>query len=182
MTEETVNLNPLNPEFNQTDPETTPRTEKQREASRLNGAKSKGPVTPEGKATSSRNHLRSTRLAQSILLDSESVDSFNATALALRRTFRPKDRYEFSLVETMAVASWRRTRLVEMERAAIRMQTLPPDSQALEPAARAFLAYRIANADGSLEHFGRQAARLQREHDRAVDRLAKYRREAEENE
>ena len=46
------------------------------ESSRINGAKSHGPVTPEGKQHSSLNSLRHGILAQFICLTSEDKDKF----------------------------------------------------------------------------------------------------------
>ena len=43
------------------------RSERQRQASRLNGAKSKGPVTAAGKAHSSRNSLKQGWCSQELL-------------------------------------------------------------------------------------------------------------------
>ena len=52
-------------------------TDKQKAASRANGARSRGPKTPEGKARSARNSLNHGLLARAILLEGES----HATAL-----------------------------------------------------------------------------------------------------
>ena len=155
-----------------------PRTEAQREAARKNGARSRGPVTATGKATSARNRCRTRYniLAQTILIESESRAEFHKTLDSLERIFLPQDPYEISLTEMMAVASWRLTRLLEMERAAIGIQKLSPEAAAYEPAARAFLAYKSANSDGTLDHIHHQAARLDRQYHSAVQTLERYRR------
>ena len=155
-----------------------PRTPAQREAARKNGARSRGPVTPIGKATSARNRSRTRYniLAQTILIESESRTEFHKTLHSLERIFLPQDPYETSLTEMMAVASWRLTRLLEMERAAMGIQKLPDDAAAYEPAARAFLSYKSANSDHTLDHIHRQAARLDRQYHNAVETLERYRR------
>src|SRR5882757_10588197 len=65
------------------------RSEKQIAASRANGALSHGPVTPEGKAISSRNSLRHGMLAKTIVLEGESLDHFCTFIRTIEETFHP---------------------------------------------------------------------------------------------
>jgi hypothetical protein len=66
-----------------------PRTEKQIEASRLNGSKSQGPVTPEGKAISSQNNLRPGMLAKAVLIEGESLANFHEFMRSLETNWQP---------------------------------------------------------------------------------------------
>ena len=59
-------------------------TEKQIQASRANGARSKGPVTPAGKQNSSRSSTRHGLLCRSVVLAEESPDRFAELLAALR--------------------------------------------------------------------------------------------------
>ena len=52
------------------------RTPKQIAASRANGARSKGPVTAQGKRNSSRNSIRHGLFADTIVLEEEKKDEF----------------------------------------------------------------------------------------------------------
>jgi hypothetical protein len=107
-----------NPETTQTTPATPtpkPRTEAQIAASRANGAKSKGPVTPEGKAISSQNAVRHGLLARLAIMDVENRDSFLSLCTDMRESFAPTDEYEQCLVDTMTLSMWRRTRAMAME-------------------------------------------------------------------
>ncbi len=52
------------------------RTPKQIAASRVNGARSKGPATPEGKRNSSRNSTRHGRFADTLVLEKETATQF----------------------------------------------------------------------------------------------------------
>jgi hypothetical protein len=90
------------------------RTEAQREASRLNGRKSRGPATPEGKLRSRRNGLRDGHFARTAL--PEDLEAELPAALEIfRAQFRPRDDYERGLVATAALAQVRLQRLQRVE-------------------------------------------------------------------
>jgi hypothetical protein len=147
-----------------------PRTEKQIEASRLNGAKSHGPVTPEGKAISSKNNLRHGMLAKAILIEGESLDLFHQFIQSLEATWQPVGRIEDAFVETMALSQWRQMRLVGMQKAGIENEiSRQPE---LDPATRAFLAFTTMTAQSRvLDLMNRYESRLDRQYDRALARL-----------
>jgi hypothetical protein len=136
------------------------RTEKQIHASRVNGSKSRGPVTPEGKAISSRNtafndatarpyprnaHSKTGvygqhgMLAKVILLEGESLEIFREFMHSLEATWQPVGPIEDSFLEIMALAQWRRMRLLGMERAGFNHQIAIETE--LDPATCAFLAF-----------------------------------------
>jgi hypothetical protein len=94
-----------------------PRTPEGKQIAAANSAKSTGPVTPEGKAIVSRNATRHGLLADSILLPGESEEAFFAVLAWLEKKFQPKDEFEDSLIETAAMAHWRRQRACTLEKA-----------------------------------------------------------------
>jgi hypothetical protein len=81
------------------------------ETARINGAKSRGSITPEGKARSSANS-RSHGLAASILLDGESSEQFQLMRADFMSHFQPQTAVETDLVDIMAIARWRLRRLL----------------------------------------------------------------------
>jgi hypothetical protein len=86
------------------------RTEKQRAASRANGTLSHGPVTPEGKAASSRNSLRHGLRAQTLVLANEHSEILDTLIAELTEEFQPETNTEHGLVLDMAYAKWRQYR------------------------------------------------------------------------
>ncbi len=95
------------------------RSEKQREASRRNGAKSKGPITPRGKAISSRNRTTHGLLARTIVLDAESARRYHQLRMELHQAFQPRNAAEAALVENMAASRWRQIRSMSLQKAAL---------------------------------------------------------------
>ena len=80
------------------------------DASRANGARSRGPVTPEGKQRSAMNAIRHGLLSQTVVLDGEDPEAFSTLLAAYVERFQPADRVELALVEDMAAANWRQHR------------------------------------------------------------------------
>jgi hypothetical protein len=163
-----------------------PRTEARRASSRRNGSKSRGPVTPEGKARSVRNNFRHGVVAKAIILEGESREIFNYFMAGLEATFRPESPYQVTLVETMAIAKWRQMRLAGMERAAVRCQLrqhaeqenkapLPADT-----ATRAYIAYPgLSQHTRTLELMSRYGSRCDRQYNHALTFLLEARRRRE---
>ena len=96
------------------------RTPAQIEASRRNGAKSKGPKTEDGKIRSSQNAIKHGLTANKfVVLDGESGDDWETFHQSYIAKFQPRDPVEHHLVLEMAVNRWRLQRAWSFETAAI---------------------------------------------------------------
>jgi hypothetical protein len=86
------------------------------EASRRNGAKSRGPKTEEGKARSAQNALKHGMRAQKYLvLPDEDAAEFAALEAALVEELAPTGALQMVLARRVAVAAWRLARADRME-------------------------------------------------------------------
>jgi hypothetical protein len=117
-------------------------TPKQIAASRANGAKSKGPVTDQGKLNSSRNSTRHGLLAATIVLEAEQTEPFLEMVRELYDEHRPATPTEMMLVETIACARWRQDRIWEMQKAAFDEDIASCESPSDYAPLRAVLALR----------------------------------------
>ena len=156
------------------------RTEKQIAASRANGAKSRGPVTPEGKRRSPMNSLNHGLFARTLVLEGESRQRFDSLVQLLTAEFKPETPTETLLIHTMAAARWRVTRLWGYETAAIshQIRRQRPEPGAEHPAIHDALAFRALAADAHanpllLHH----EMRLDRQFNNALNRFYKVRAE-----
>jgi hypothetical protein len=108
-----------------------PITEEGKRASAANSALSTGPVTPEGKARVSMNALDHGLLAKSVILPEENREAFLVHLENMMQVFQPVDYAESFLVESMAVVDWKRLRAWCCEMAAIahatRLQQMSAD-------------------------------------------------------
>jgi len=100
-----------------------PRSPAQREAARRNGARSKGPVTAEGKARASRNALRHGLCSPAILFPGEDPAHFEALRAALEAEYAPASPSARLLVERLAVTVWK---LARCDRLEARLATIEP--------------------------------------------------------
>jgi hypothetical protein len=86
------------------------------EASRKNGARSRGPKTPEGKARSAQNALKHGLCAlKYVVLPDESAAEFHALQEALMHELAPEGALQMVLARRVAVAAWRLARADPME-------------------------------------------------------------------
>jgi hypothetical protein len=159
-------------------------TERQQNASRINGSKSHGPVSPEGKLASSRNALTHGMLSSTVVLKGESTDRFLGLLTDLFEEFQPQTPFEESLIQNMAVSRWRQMRIWGMEKASMdhemRRQSEISNSAELNPpeqaATRAAIAFRTLSDDSrSLELINRYEARYDRQYLRAHRRFLEIR-------
>src|SRR5260370_36592795 len=93
-------------------------TQAQLNANRLNAQKSTGPKSPEGKAISSLNALKSGIDAWSHIIPGEDPAEFEALAIAFHFHYRPADPTQLALVDTLTSAAGiqRRLRRIEAQR------------------------------------------------------------------
>jgi hypothetical protein len=109
-----------------------PRTPAQIEASRRNGARSRGPVTAEGKARSSRNALKhGLAAAEHLLLEGEDTGAYEELVTNLVEEVTPEREIEAQLTRRLAATFWKQARADRLEQklfdAAERPRLLTPD-------------------------------------------------------
>ena len=148
------------------------------ETARANGAKSHGPVTPEGRAASSRNSLRHGFTATSVVLPTESQEDFQALLDSYTDQFHPQGGVEEDLVQTMAAARWRLRRISTIETTLLnnemtsrakecRRELHSPD----DDARLAWVFQKLAGNGQSLALLMRYEGTLNRSYDRAFKQL-----------
>jgi len=154
------------------------RTEKQIQAARENGAKSRGPKTPEGKSYSAQNATKHGFLAKTLLLPNEDQSEFEAIAAAYITKFQPEGPVETHLVEELIACYWRQRRAWGMETSLLddEMTRLNPqiaqEFQQIDECSRAAQAWKsLADTSHSLQLLTRYEASLHRRYLRAIKTL-----------
>ncbi len=159
----------------------TGKTEKQKSASRTNGAKTHGPITPEGKRNSARNSFRHGLLAKAIVFDGESREQFAALLKAFSDELRPQTAIEDLLVQKMAVNHWRQERIWGQQKArasqAHGLQESASQARTLqETSTQQSASHEIHQPESRLATLMNVTEmRYDRQFGRALDRLLQYR-------
>lgn len=148
------------------------------ETARINGSKSRGPVTPEGKVKSASNSLRHGLTAQFAVLPHEDKNDFEQLLDALVARYQPADEPETELVHALAVARWRLRRVGTLETCLFDNELAfaqdEIDEEFTEITGHNRLAYvfrRLAESGCSLELMMRYEASLMRVYERTLKQL-----------
>ena len=144
----------------------------QAEASRINGAKSNGPVTAEGRAASAQNARTHGLTGGTVVLPHESQANYDALRDSFLKRFRPTDATELDLLQEMVDSRWRLRRIEAMEAALIQkgineqMEAMGEDA---DPETARFLAYaELAENSKGLRLLNRYAKDLRRSYEKAL--------------
>jgi hypothetical protein len=146
--------------------------------SALNGTQSRGPVTPEGKARSSRNGQKHGMYSSAVVLHFESVEAYEALRQTYHSEFSPANQSQADLVDEMVAAKWRLRRLSSMETAALDHAVDAQRAQIdatyadLDAETRAHLAFdKINTSSSTMNTYNRFQASQIRAYDRALRNL-----------
>ena len=95
-------------------PELPPRRSRAEQA-RINGAKSRGPKSDEGKAKVSQNARKHGLAAKLLLVDTEHEAGYNEIEKGLANSFKPQTEAEDLLIEQIAKITWKLRQADNME-------------------------------------------------------------------
>jgi hypothetical protein len=121
------------------------------QSARANGARSQGPVTPEGKQRSSQNGIRHGILANTVVLEGESKERFEELLGSLTAELQPRSTAETALVETLAVARWRLLRIWSLQKTAFDIEMARENMHASRPQRAAVVFRKLADNSRSLD-------------------------------
>ena len=109
--------------LNEIETELQAKKERKAEQARINGAKSKGPATPEGKHRSSRNAIRHGMTAnEHTVLEGESLHEYDEVRSAFIQALKPANLAELRIVEKIANHDWRLERHIMLETSLLNMR------------------------------------------------------------
>ena len=121
-------------------------------ASRANGRKSRGPVTPEGKAISSQNRVNHGLFIDSSVLPGEDKKELRKVLARELLEHQPESPVENQIVQKLALYQWKQMRIWAMQvgghAGEIRNQEgNQPDILSRDMAYRAYVAYKETHGD-----------------------------------
>jgi hypothetical protein len=148
------------------------------EASRINGAKSHGPKTEDGRRAASLNAIKHGLTAETVVLPNESEEEYQADLHAYLQHFAPANKPEIDLVLQLASAQWRLARYtaVEMSLFDIQMEKsrkyIDKEWKNIDESRRVALAFQaLSGAHSPLALLNRYQARLHHEYQRILKAL-----------
>ena len=148
------------------------------DSARANGAKSRGPITPEGKRASALNGLKHGLTAEIVVLPTESPEEFNALLLQYLDHFRPCSQPEHDLVRQLATAQWRITRYAGVETALLAKKMdemadrIAREYVEIDDQTRVAMAFEsLCGGNGTLALLSRYQSRLHHEYQRTLKSL-----------
>jgi len=156
-------------------------TQRKIDSARANGAKSHGPITEEGRKTSSMNALKHGLTARTVVLSNENGDEYDALLESYVDHLQPSDPIQMDLVLEMVNAKWQQRRLSNIE-SELFEQYMEKPRKASDPAYDSHHAiveqaagFRIMAESTSLTMLNRMGARLERTYSRALNNLLRLR-------
>jgi hypothetical protein len=150
-----------------------PLSEKRLAANRANALKSTGPRTERGKRIAAMNCRRDWALAKNVLVTNESRDRFIGLLHSFQDHYKPQTPHERALVDTMAVARWRISRLWSLESSNIikAVRDLPESENCEDAPTQTVNALRSGEGTRTQELLSRYEARYDRQYHRAAEAL-----------
>src|SRR5438270_3113657 len=147
------------------------------ESARLNGARSHGPKTPEGKAISSQN-ARKDLTRKTVVLKNEAHERFNAIHDEYTGEFQPQTPSEKDAVEEMVAAKWQQRRLWGLITATLDLQLVKQakqiehDWEQIDSMKRLAIAHQtLTDTSKTLKELRHMLRDVGRDYDRAFERL-----------
>ncbi len=158
-----------------------PRQDGRSKTSAANGRKSRGPTSPEGKATVSKNAIRHGLTTKHPVLASEDHRPYDRIVEEYFALYSPTNIQERDIVQNIADASWRLARLKRIEKEAINTEMartrpdLDGEFQRYSCGTLEAEAFAKLSRDKTLDSFDRHERRLERTLLRSFEALAKLR-------
>jgi len=148
------------------------------EASRINGSKSRGPKTEQGRRAVSLNAVKHGLTAETVVLPNESEEEYQAELHDYLQHFAPANKPEADLVRQLAAAHWRLSRYIAIETTLLDLEMERQRGRVtkawnrLEERGRLALAFEaLAGAHSPLALLNRYQARLHHEYQRILKAL-----------
>jgi hypothetical protein len=148
------------------------------EASRINGAKSNGPKTEDGRRAASLNAVKHGLTAETVVLPNESEEEYQAELYGYLQHFAPANKPEADLVLQLASAQWRLARYTAVETSLFDIQMeksrkyIDKEWKNIDESRRVALAFQaLSGAHSPLALLNRYQARLHHEYQRILKAL-----------
>ena len=153
-------------------------TSSRAEASRINGSKSHGPKTEDGRRAAALNAVKHGLTAETVVLPNESQEEYQAELHGYLQHFAPANKPETDLVLQLASAQWRLARYTAVETSLFDIQMeksrkyIDKEWKTIDESRRVALAFEALSGTRSpLALLNRYQARLHNEYQRILKTL-----------